>query len=298
MKNKNSIKSGIILISALLLILTACVQNAVPVQTGTIVSMNSNESGLASYPDFPLDSVPTAPISVKFLVEHRTALNGKTVAVQGVVTLAALGKNACSPEVCRPRIFLADTMTETRDKNYDTMVLVSEKDIGYSLGQSVLIKGIVDSSKINVVVEKKAIGNMLLCSAENDCATKQVGERQIPTGANSVPLYVCINKGYVNDSSITMQWANDNNIAVSNMLEQKCGCTNNECGVIPIGIQPPPAPEKPKTEVKEKEFCCGYFNEGTGKTEYSWSDDSHCGIPKGVACAGSCASVRDKNLCR
>ena len=51
-------------------------------------------------------------------------------------------------------------------------------------------------------------------------------------------------------------------------------------------------------QVPEQEFCCRNFREDTGNTDYFWSDDSNCGIPDGVYCAGSCPSVRNRTLCR
>lgn len=48
----------------------------------------------------------------------------------------------------------------------------------------------------------------------------------------------------------------------------------------------------------EKDFCCGRFSESKGTIEYFWSDDSNCGIPEEVSCAGSCPTVRDKKFCR
>ena len=52
------------------------------------------------------------------------------------------------------------------------------------------------------------------------------------------------------------------------------------------------------TKGSEKDFCCGGFSEDNGTTEYFWSDDSNCGIPEEVSCAGSCPTVRDKKFCR
>ena len=48
---------------------------------------------------------------------------------------------------------------------------------------------------------------------------------------------------------------------------------------------------------QEELYCCGDFDERTGKTKNFWSDDKNCGIPIGVACAGSCPSVVDRGLC-
>ena len=123
-----------------------------------ITPVNAETAGLAKYADEPLASIPAAPMSVKFLVEHRTALNGKTVTVQGFVVATILGKAACPGggigACSQPRVFLADTTSEARDKNYDTVVLVSETEETYATGQSATIKCIVASSKASVYLTK------------------------------------------------------------------------------------------------------------------------------------------------
>lgn len=86
------------------------------------------------------------------------------------------------------------------------------------------------------------INKVLFCSLNSDCATKQVGERQVSTGARiiHIPLYVCVNKNYINSELITHDWALRNNVAVSDMLEQECSCSDSVCGIFPTGINPPP----------------------------------------------------------
>jgi hypothetical protein len=84
-------------------------------QTGSVakaVPQDSSTSGLASYPDDPLRAVPPGPISPRFLAEHRSALNGQVVELQGLVVFALLGDAACpasSTHCAEPRIFLAET---------------------------------------------------------------------------------------------------------------------------------------------------------------------------------------------
>jgi hypothetical protein len=58
-----------------------------------------------------------------------------------------------------------------------------------------------------------------------------------------------------------------------------------------------PESDGQKIEVVESEFCCGNFNENTGETRYYLSNDSNCGVPEGISCAGSCPSTRDKKFC-
>ena len=129
---------------------------------GTIEPEDPEKSGLYGYSDYPLDSVPPTPISLKYLVEHRSALNEKVVTVSGIVVGTLLGEKACPQDIgglgvgmcAQPRIFLADTNEEDRDKNYDVMLLVSEEEKVYKVGEKAGVKGIVYSSKTSLHLQK------------------------------------------------------------------------------------------------------------------------------------------------
>ena len=235
----------------LFLIATGCAQNAIPAQVGVVATSqaNASNSGLSNYNDLAVQSFPNNPISVKYLVEHRTALNGRTVKVTGIVVDTLLGEKACpvcKTEQCplrpcaRPRIFIADSSDESRDKNYDIMILLDQNDV-YKIGQNVEVQGIVESSKAAVVMEKVASANFVSCSSSNECATAQVGFRKVSIGnGNELPIYVCLNKDFVNSNLITLDWAKANGYMISDMIEQKCGCYNQVCSITPIGVPPPP----------------------------------------------------------
>lgn len=118
--------------------------------TGTVQPVNPATSGLYNYPDNPLDIEPKdMPVSPKYVVEHRTALNGKTIRIQGVIVSALLGEAACPQGrgICaKPRIILAETLEANRDKNYDIIVFVDEEDnknfvVGRSIGLKVNVSG-------------------------------------------------------------------------------------------------------------------------------------------------------------
>ncbi len=61
-----------------------------------------------------------------------------------------------------------------------------------------------------------------------------------------------------------------------------------------LGDSPISSKENPS---EKKSFCCGSFDERTAETTYFWSDDSRCGYPEDVACAGSCPSPVENVLC-
>lgn len=120
----------------------------------------SDSSQLARYPDKPIGTLPAQPVSMHYVVEHRSALNGKTITVKGIVanTVWPSTGNPSSGEPSmsnpQPRIFLADNLRRRRDKNFDLMVLLREGERIYVIGQGVKIKVRVDSNRTAVMMRK------------------------------------------------------------------------------------------------------------------------------------------------
>ena len=116
----------------------------------TRVMPEPSNSGFPTYPDKPLASAPSSAMSVQYLNEHRSALNGKTVRVRGYVINSWADPSKCSPYaemMCpRPVIFLADSNQPSSNPYYNLHVRLSEEDTSYSVGQKVEIKGIVSAS--------------------------------------------------------------------------------------------------------------------------------------------------------
>ena len=135
-----------------------------PRPTSGSTPQDSSTSGLASYPDDPLPAVPPGPILPRFLAEHRSALNGQVVELQGVVVFALVGDDACpasSTHCAEPSIILAETPHSGRDRNYDVLVLVRPYDVPvrtrpedtpYHVGDQVQVRGIVQASKVTVLL--------------------------------------------------------------------------------------------------------------------------------------------------
>ena len=131
------------------------------------VAGNVFASGFAL--DLPLERVPGSAVSVKFLIEHRSALNGRTVTAQGFVQETIVGEAACPtcpadcgkppgefcppcPAGCaQPRVFLVDALTTDAER---LMVLVAEADQDFRVGEWIRITGTVHSSPVAVYIEK------------------------------------------------------------------------------------------------------------------------------------------------
>jgi hypothetical protein len=136
---------------------------SVPGESGEATAPDNRSSiGLSHYPDSPLRVMPTEPITVTYLIEHRSALNGKMVRVRGVVVHTLLGEAACPsgaagvpPGACaQPSIYLADEGKEPRDANVNIRVLVSASDTSYYVGQIVVIQGTVFGNPSAVLLAK------------------------------------------------------------------------------------------------------------------------------------------------
>jgi hypothetical protein len=129
---------------------------------GTVRGLSPSD--LSGYPDHPLEKLPTAPITPRFVVEHRSALHGKTVNVRGTVVrvITPEGTQPSTPggvaprpgRFAQPRVFLADSQAKDQDRNHELVVLLREGDSGYPVGQLVEIEGTVDGNPAAVVVRR------------------------------------------------------------------------------------------------------------------------------------------------
>ena len=131
--------------------------------TTVVEPEDPNQIGLASYPDEPLDAIPTEPFSVKELVEHRSVLNGQTVWVRGVIVGTLLGEKACPPDrgMCAPpSIFLAETTDTNRNPHYDVHIVVSEaeQEADYPIGETIKLRVRVQGDKTGLSVQKVETG--------------------------------------------------------------------------------------------------------------------------------------------
>lgn len=135
------------------------VEESAKSSTGTFQPEDPNKTGLAPYPDLPLTSFPQQPLSIKSVVEHRSALNGRTISIRGVIISTLLGEKACPPDrgMCaQPSIFLADTTDKNRNTLYGLRVLVGEEEQekSYPIGKTIDLRVVVDGSKVAVVARK------------------------------------------------------------------------------------------------------------------------------------------------
>ena len=135
-------------------------------QTASIMPINPGESPLSKLPDLPLQTFPLEnnPQTVRYIVEHRTALNNRKVSIAGTVVAANLKQPECKPGgACpdmylMPNIVIADSNASNRDKAYDLRVNMIDTNGSnadqYPVGQQVSIYGVVVGDKENVVVNQ------------------------------------------------------------------------------------------------------------------------------------------------
>jgi len=129
------------------------------VETSTIKPEDPAKIGLSPYPDRPIDEPLVEPLSVTYLIEHRSALNGQTVRVKGLLAGMLLGEKACPPDrgMCaQPSLFLTDTLEPTRNPHYDLRVLVgeAEHEEDHRLGDMLEVRGTVYGDHASIVFTK------------------------------------------------------------------------------------------------------------------------------------------------
>jgi len=106
-------------------------------------------------PDLPLDSVPKRTLSVRFVVSHRSALNGRAVRVRGVVAAAFLGAAACPPDrgMCMPSsIILGDPDRGKNRLASSLRVLMppGTKPGDYPLGKILQVRAVASGDKTSI----------------------------------------------------------------------------------------------------------------------------------------------------
>jgi hypothetical protein len=117
--------------------------------------------GLSSVSDEPLTVIPGGPQSVEFVIEHRSALNGEQIILQGIIISTLLGERACPSDpmmgmpCTRPHIVLADSDSSLRDTRYDITVLLPQGDLTpYETGQTIDVAGTVMAGPSRVTLKE------------------------------------------------------------------------------------------------------------------------------------------------
>jgi len=110
-------------------------------------------------PDLPLSSLPTKVVSVRFIVDHRSALNQHTVRVRGIIATALLGDAACPPDrgMCMaPSIVLAESEPSKNRPACSVRILMPKESNpqDYPIGKAVELRATVDGQKTGVVLTK------------------------------------------------------------------------------------------------------------------------------------------------
>jgi hypothetical protein len=120
----------------------------------------TGQGSLEGIGDQPLGSMPSVTVSPRFVIEHRSALNGHSVQVRGIVvttpgqarTPAGSGVTPMPGFNPQPRVVVAESDAEDRDRRYDLTVLLPGDHGGYPVGARVDVKGLVDGNRHAVVL--------------------------------------------------------------------------------------------------------------------------------------------------
>jgi len=127
-----------------------------PTQSSTVKPQVENK---AFGPDLPLRSVPPKVVSVRFVVDHRSALNQQTVRVRGIVAAALLGDAACPPDrgMCMPPSIVLAESEPSKDRPACSVRILLPKESrpqDYPIGKAVELRATVDGQKTGVVLTK------------------------------------------------------------------------------------------------------------------------------------------------
>jgi hypothetical protein len=121
----------------------------------------SAQADLSRLGDHPLDTVPSTPVTPRFVLEHRSALDGKRVTVKGTVIRVVGPPNPAPGGTTplpganpQPRVFLVDSPVRNDDP-YELMVLLREGDESFAVGQAVELEGVVETGPGAVVLHRQ-----------------------------------------------------------------------------------------------------------------------------------------------
>jgi hypothetical protein len=106
--------------------------------------------------DLPLSRVPKKPISVCFLIRHRSALDGKRVLVRGTIVAAAVGDKACPTGrgMCmQPSIFLSDHRKPSGSVQLRVLLPEKAKEADYLIHRAITISGKVQGNRSGVTLD-------------------------------------------------------------------------------------------------------------------------------------------------
>ena len=130
--------------------------------SGSVDPAPDRPQPVSSLPDLPVEALPETPVSARFVLEHRTALSGKTVKIRGTVVRVlepepvstAGGVTPAPGGHPQPRLFLAAGPSAAGLPDYELIVLLREGDRGFPSGQVVDVDVVVEASRVAVVATR------------------------------------------------------------------------------------------------------------------------------------------------
>jgi len=118
--------------------------------TGVIPYVSSVNIGLAKFLDAPVGSMPLDPQTVRYIIDHRSALNQRHLTVRAIVV-----SNLPPDTAGKTRLLISDTDNRNRDTRLDISVILPPGDATpYPLGETAEIPVTVWGNITGVVLEK------------------------------------------------------------------------------------------------------------------------------------------------
>ncbi|MGB6677272.1 MAG: hypothetical protein WBE44_11320 [Terriglobales bacterium] len=124
---------------------------------GSTVQVQAESKTLG--PDLPLSAMPTRAVGVRFVVEHRSALNGRTVRVHGIVAAAFFGAAACPPDrgMCMPPSLILSESEPNKNRPASSVRILMPQDAkqqDYPVGKALALRATVDGHTTGLVLTK------------------------------------------------------------------------------------------------------------------------------------------------
>lgn len=212
------------------------------------------------YPDYPIDA--SSPLSVQYVIEHRSALNGQNVVIEGIVTQNNLKDYGCLMQLCttfmgplslteKSNIVINDIFNpQTETWSYSLPVFTDGIDPQIQKqfsGKNVEIKGTVkgDSSSVAINASTISAKSRLVFPAKQNSNGFDYAEGQISVlfrSTSEQALNLLYKYNLSTEKSSANSWKSE---CIQVLMEENCPPVKspNEPGYFTLYVTVPPGTE-------------------------------------------------------